>query len=71
MADITMCRNKSCKLKYQCYRFMAIENKFRQSYFLDNPKIVDGKCSEQILIVDDKINNLGAYTMIDHNKPLD
>ena len=34
MADISMCRNESCKLKKKCYRYTAIPSEFRQSYGL-------------------------------------
>lgn len=37
MADITMCRGENCPLKETCYRFTAIANEFRQSYFKDIP----------------------------------
>ncbi len=35
MADITMCNNTDCPRKNKCYRFTAIANKYRQSYFAD------------------------------------
>lgn len=38
MPDITMCRNKKCKRKTECYRYIAIPNKFYQSYFIPNEK---------------------------------
>jgi hypothetical protein len=37
MADITMCSGLNCPLKEKCYRFTAIENQFRQSYFQHPP----------------------------------
>ncbi len=37
MADITMCEGKDCPLKETCYRFTAIVNEFRQSYFTETP----------------------------------
>lgn len=32
MADITMCQNKECKLKDNCYRYQAVPSRFWQSY---------------------------------------
>lgn len=46
MADITMCDNNNCTLKEDCYRFTAPANKYRQSYFAENPKQKDGVCEE-------------------------
>lgn len=34
MADIAMCGNKKCPLKYTCYRFRAKPNPYHQSYML-------------------------------------
>lgn len=33
MPDISMCKGGDCKLKHQCYRFLAEPNPHRQSYF--------------------------------------
>ena len=33
MADITMCQNKKCNRRLDCYRFIAIPDKYYQSYF--------------------------------------
>jgi hypothetical protein len=41
--DITMCKGTNCPAKESCYRFTAIPNEFRQSYFME-PPIKDGKC---------------------------
>ena len=41
-----MCRNKKCQLRFTCFRFMAEDNPYRQSYFLTNPKPVNGKCDD-------------------------
>jgi hypothetical protein len=38
MADITMCRNNKCKLKDNCYRYIAVPDKYMQSYLM-NPRI--------------------------------
>jgi hypothetical protein len=34
MADISMCIEKECKLKDDCYRFKAKPSEYGQSYFL-------------------------------------
>lgn len=44
--DITMCDNKNCTLRKECYRFTAPVNEFKQSYFIETPKQVEGNCSE-------------------------
>jgi hypothetical protein len=33
MADITKCEGTGCKLKENCYRYMATSSEYRQSYF--------------------------------------
>jgi hypothetical protein len=38
MADIAMCRDKKCPMKYDCYRFTAPENPWRQSFFAESPR---------------------------------
>ncbi len=38
MPDITMCDDEKCHLKKICYRFRAIPNEHRQSYFLQTPR---------------------------------
>jgi hypothetical protein len=37
MPDLTMCEGASCPLKDTCYRYKAVANEFRQSYFSDLP----------------------------------
>lgn len=32
MPDISMCVNKECKVKFNCYRFIAIPHEYWQSY---------------------------------------
>ena len=45
MADIAMCKAK-CKIKKYCYRATAIENEYRQSYFMDKPiHLANGDCT--------------------------
>lgn len=43
MADITMCNNKTCNKRNNCYRFTAKASK-HQSYFTGNPGS-NGDCS--------------------------
>lgn len=45
MADITMCEDKECSKAKECYRFNAVPNKWRQSYFIKTPRQGD-KCKE-------------------------
>lgn len=37
MADITMCTNKTCSKRNNCYRFTATPNDYLQSYFDGKP----------------------------------
>ena len=46
MADVTKCNNKNCTLRNECYRFTAVENEYRQSYFAETPKQIEGECPE-------------------------
>ena len=32
MPDISMCKNETCKLKKECYRYMATPSKYWQTY---------------------------------------
>lgn len=41
MADITMCRDETCKKRERCYRFTARINELYQSYYGMSPR--DGK----------------------------
>jgi len=38
MPDIAMCNDDSCPMKKTCYRFVAVPNEFRQSYFTESPR---------------------------------
>lgn len=38
MPDITMCNDKECPKRMKCYRFTALVNKNRQSYFIESPR---------------------------------
>ena len=42
MPDITMCNDYECPQKERCYRFTAEPNPYRQSYFVESPKSMDG-----------------------------
>lgn len=44
MPDITMCKNKTCELRHDCFAFMAEPNPHRQSYFAEDPQPIDGRC---------------------------
>ena len=49
MADITMCKTKSCRLKGNCYRFQATPNEWRQSYFTQkDPDTPEKPCDNYI-----------------------
>jgi hypothetical protein len=43
MADIAMCRDMECPVKFKCYRHTAPWNQFRQSVFAESPRKGD-KC---------------------------
>ncbi len=45
MPDITMCSGEGCELKETCYRYKAIPNEYRQSFF-KQPPIVNNKSGE-------------------------
>jgi len=47
MADITMCKGYTCKVKETCYRYKAEANKYGQSYFMESP-FVEGDCNYYI-----------------------
>lgn len=38
MTDIIMCDDQSCHMKKDCYRYRAIPNEYRQSYFMQSPR---------------------------------
>ena len=46
MADITKCKGTNCPLKETCYRFTAIANEYRQSYFAEVPLKEDNTCDD-------------------------
>ena len=47
MADITMCRDEECALRYSCVRFMSRPSLW-QSYFVESPR-KDGECRHKWL----------------------
>jgi len=46
MADITKCKGTNCPNKETCYRFTAISNEYRQSFFAEVPLKSDNTCDE-------------------------
>ena len=42
MPDISMCSGNNCKLKENCYRYLATPNPYWQSYF-SNPSLEEDK----------------------------
>lgn len=52
MPDITMCSNEECELRIDCFRFMALPNPWRQSYFAPDsiPQPKNGKCDDFMVI---------------------
>lgn len=51
MPDISMCTGEGCPLKNKCFRHKAVENEYRQSYFMVVP-YKDGQCDEFWEIID-------------------
>ena len=37
MPDISMCKGVNCPLAFNCYRFTATPNPYRQSYMTETP----------------------------------
>lgn len=33
-----MCSDKTCERRVHCYRYRALANEYRQSYFMDSPR---------------------------------
>jgi len=46
MADITMCKDKTCPKASSCYRYTAPINELRQSFFIVSPLKEDKTCNE-------------------------
>ena len=53
--DISMCLNKKCKMRYKCYRYMAIPDKHWQSYASFDYEN-DNKCFLNILPTDEIVS---------------
>lgn len=49
MVDISMCGNKSCCKKNECYRFMAVPDNLRQTYS-DYKVRISGKPAQDCFI---------------------
>lgn len=58
MTDITMCRNEDCELRNECFRFRAEPNQYWQSYFMDDPKPINGNCNDFMKIFENSSYNL-------------
>lgn len=43
MPDITLCKDETCKIKKDCYRYTAIPGEY-QSYFMNSPRKNSDKC---------------------------
>jgi hypothetical protein len=56
MADITMCRDETCKKRERCYRFTARVTPEYQSYFVNSPR--DGKECKYFWLNDDNTKRL-------------
>jgi hypothetical protein len=39
MANITMCQDMKCPMKFECYRHTAPYNQFRQATFTESPRL--------------------------------
>lgn len=46
MADITKCSGGNCNKREFCYRYTAMDSKYRQSYFTTPPINSNGDCDE-------------------------
>lgn len=45
MSDISICEGKDCPLKENCYRYKAVPNPYRQSFFANIPyDLKEKKC---------------------------
>lgn len=64
MVDITLCANKKCPIRENCYRFKATPNEYRQSY-ADYDFAKDGKCEYFVKINNFAENKIQASKMED------
>lgn len=53
MADITMCNKVDCELKDGCLRFIAIPNKYAQSYLINPKEDCENKSHELFIDAND------------------
>jgi hypothetical protein len=53
MVAISMCSNNDCELKNGCLRFIAIPNKYSQSYMAYPKKDCEEKCHELFIDAND------------------
>ena len=44
MPDITMCQDKTCPKKNECYRYTAKPSEMRQAYFAGSTRETEGEC---------------------------
>ena len=54
MTDITMCPDKACPDRGDCYRAQAPANQYRQAYFMTSPR--DGTTCTYHWPMSDRIN---------------
>lgn len=57
MPDIAMCNDYSCPDFNRCYRAQAKPSEYRQSYFAESPRKMDG-CDYLWLIFKEQVNEL-------------
>lgn len=62
MPDISMCENKDCPLRNDCYRFIAEPNPYRQAYARFKFAVVDGKptCDNYWPVTTDKLDEING-----------
>ncbi|GAA6203687.1 hypothetical protein [Thalassotalea sp. SU-HH00458] len=53
MPDIAMCRGESCPIRIGCYRYRAVPNLYRQSYFGRTPYDHQEKDCDRFLNIND------------------
>jgi hypothetical protein len=63
MADITMCEGTDCLKREHCYRFKAIANPYRQSWFVNVPSFSQENPCEHFLELHQEAR---LYDLIDH-----
>lgn len=45
MADIAMCRNHQCLLKFLCYRYLAEPSEYQSMLMIDKPVATEEDCN--------------------------